>query len=288
MPLPSIVPLVERLGRAALVRDGHRARHIATPAGDLHVYDARGHGPLATTVMLHGIGATATAYAPILRRLQRRTRRVIALEYPGHGFSGPPAKRLSPDVLFEGVTHALDELLEEPAVLCGNSLGGAVALHYAVTRPSRVRALCLVSPAGARVTDDEMNALLRSFDLATRADALEFLGRIYHRVPRWWPLLAHELLTLFARPAVRDLLETATVEHAPTAEALRALTMPILLLWGESERLLPESALTYFRANLPPHSVIERPEACGHSPHLDRPRWIGERFEQFIRELPRS
>jgi len=288
MQLPSIVPLVERLGRAALIRRGHRVRHVPTPAGDMHVYDARGHGPLATTVMLHGIGATAAAYAPILNRLQRRTRRVIALEYPGHGFSGPPTRRLSPDVLFESAAHALDELLEEPAVLCGNSLGGAVALHYAVTRPLRVRALCLVSPAGARITDDEMNVLLRSFDMSSRADALDFLERIYHRVPRWWPLLAHELLAVFARPAVRDLLETATVEHAPTAEALRALPMPILLLWGESERLLPASALAYFRANLPPHSVIEQPEACGHSPHLDRPRWIGERIERFVRELPRS
>jgi len=288
MRLPSIVPLVERIGRAALIRRGHRARHVPTPAGDLHVYDARGRGPLAPTVMLHGIGATATSYASILTRLQQRTRRVIAVEYPGHGFSGPPKQRLSPDVLFESVTHALDELLEEPAVLCGNSLGGAVALHYAVTRPSRVRALCLVSPAGARVSDDEMNALLRSFDLSSRADALEFLNRIYHRVPRWWPLLAHELLAVFAKPAVRDLLETATVEHAPTAEALRTLPMPILLLWGESERLLPTTALNYFRENLPPHTVIERPEACGHSPHLDRPRWIGERIERFVRELPRS
>lgn len=287
MRLPSVVPLVERLGRASLIRKGHRARHVPTHAGELHVYDARGHGPLATTVMLHGIAATAAGYAPILTRLQRRTRRVIALEYPGHGFSGPPKQKLSPDVLFDSVTHALDELLEEPAVLCGNSLGGAVALHYAVTRPSRVRALCLVSPAGARVTNEEMTALLRSFDLSSRADAMKFLDRIYHRVPRWWPLLAHELVTVFSRPAVRDILETATVDHAPTAEALRALPMPILLLWGRSERLLPSSALEYFRANLPPHTVIEQPEACGHSPHLDRPRWIGERIEQFIRELPR-
>jgi pimeloyl-ACP methyl ester carboxylesterase len=288
MPLPSIFPVVERLGRASLIRRGHRPRYVATGAGDVHVYDARGHGPLATTVMLHGIGATATSYAPILTRLQGRARRVIAPEYPGHGFSGPPTRKLSPDVLFDCITQALDEVLEEPAVICGNSLGGAVALHYAVTRPSRVRALCLVSPAGARVTVEEMNALLRSFDLSTRADALEFLDRIYHRVPRWWPLLAHELITLFSRPAVRDILETATVDHAPTAEALRALPMPILLLWGQSERLLPSSALQYFRENLPPHAIIERPEACGHSPHLDRPRWIGARIERFIRELPRS
>lgn len=284
----SLVPLVERLGRASLLRSGHRTRHVATPAGPMHVYDARGRGSLPTTVMLHGIGSNATSFAPMLRYFQRRTRRIVALEYPGHGFSGQASGRLTPDALFDAVSHALDEVLEEPAVLFGNSLGGAVALHYAIARPSRVRALVLVSPAGARLTDDEMRTLVESFSMRTRGDALKFLARIYHRVPRWWPLLAHELLDVLGKPAVREILETATVDHAPLASELRALTMPILFLWGSSERLFPESALDYFRENLPPHAIIERPDGCGHSPHLEKPRLLMERIDRFLRELPRS
>ncbi len=284
----SLVPWVERLGRAALLRAGHRARHLESPAGPMHLYDARGRGALPTTVMLHGIGSTATSFSPLLRHLRNRTRRVVALEYPGHGFSGAPSQRLTPDVLFESVTHVLDEVLEEPAVLFGNSLGGAVALHYAIARPARVRALILVSPAGARLTDDEMRQLVESFSMSSRADALRFLARIYHRVPRWWPLLAHELLEVLGKPVVRDLLETATVDHAPSAEQLRALPMPILFLWGRSERLFPETALEYFRANLPGHALIEHPEGCGHSPHLEKPGLLIERIDRFLRELPRT
>lgn len=287
MPI-SIVPWMERLGRAGLVRDGHRTRHVSTPAGPMHVYDARGRGPLPPFVMLHGIGSTATSFAPMLRHMMRRTRRVIAVEYPGHGFSGTPSKRLSPDVLFEAVTHALDELIEEPAVVFGNSLGGAVGMHYAIARPARVRGLVLVSPAGARVSDSEMQHLVDSFALETRADAMKFLRRIYHRVPRWWPLLAHELLDVLGKPAVRELLQSAKVDHAPLAEELRALPMPILFLWGQSERLFPATALEYFRNNLPPHAVIEQPEGCGHSPHLEKPGFLIDRIDRFLRELPRS
>lgn len=284
----SLVPLVERVARASLIRNGHRARHVSTPIGEVHVFDARGDGPLPTTVMLHGIGSNATSFAPLLRRLRRRTRRVIAVEYPGHGFSGPPSRRLTPDALFEAVTHALDEVLEEPAVVFGNSLGGAVALHYAIARPSRVRALILVSPAGARISDEEMRALVESFSMQTRKDALKFLARIYHRVPRWWPLFAHELLDVLGKPVVRDLLETASIDHAPAPAELRALPMPILLLWGSSERLFPATALEYFQGNLPPHAIIERPEGCGHSPHLEKPRALMDRIEEFLRSLPRS
>jgi pimeloyl-ACP methyl ester carboxylesterase len=284
----SLVPLVERLGRAALMREGHRTRHIDSPAGPMHLYDARGEGALPTTVMLHGIGSTAASFAPLLRHLRKRTRRIIALEYPGHGFSGTPSRRLTPEVLFEAVTHVLDDVLEEPAVIFGNSLGGAVALHYAIARSSRVRALMLVSPAGARISDDEMRALVESFSMSTRADALRFLARIYHRVPRWWPLLAHELLEVLGKPAVRELLETASVDHAPTPEQVRGLSMPILFLWGRSERLFPETALEYFRANLPPHAIIEHPEDCGHSPHLEKPALLTDRIDRFLRDLPRT
>lgn len=46
------------------------------------------------------------------------------------------------------MTEALDALLPEPAIVCGNSLGGAVALHYALARPEKVLGLVLLSPAG--------------------------------------------------------------------------------------------------------------------------------------------
>jgi pimeloyl-ACP methyl ester carboxylesterase len=66
-------------------------------------------------------------------------------------------------------------------------------------------------------------------------------------------------------------------------ESLSALEMPILLLWGQSERLLPPSALAYFRRHLPPHAIIEEPAGFGHSPHVDDPVRLGERLLAFAR-----
>src|SRR5690606_33602113 len=153
----------------------------------------------------------------------------------------------------------------------GNSLGGAVALRYAITRPSRVRALVLLSPAGARVPDSEWQRLKALFDIRSRAQAQAFVARLYHEPPWFLPLLAHEFPATFARRAVRELLESATAEHAPTPEALASLPMPILLLWGKSERLLPRAHLEWFAAHLPSHAVIEEPDGIGHCPHFDAP-----------------
>ena len=52
--------------------------------------------------------------------------------------------------------------------------------------------------------------------------------------------------------------------------------MPVLLLWGESEKLLPAERLDYFRAHLPPHAEIHVVERFGHVPQVERPERAGD------------
>jgi pimeloyl-ACP methyl ester carboxylesterase len=280
---PVLIPLTERLGRYALRRRGVQTRWMPTPLGRLHVYDAPGRGPLPTTVLLHGISSSATPFGPVLERLRRHVRRVVAPDYPGHGFTPPPAGPLTPDGLLGAVTGALDALLDEPAIVVGNSMGGLLALHYAIARPERVRALVLVSPGGAPSTDAEWSALKGAFDFDSRAGGLAFLGRVYHRTPFIARLVAHELPAAIGRRVVRDLLASATNELAPTPAELAALPMPVLLVWGRSERLLPDSHLDYYARHLPTRTVVERPEGFGHCPHVDEPGRVAERIVSFAR-----
>ena len=280
---PVLLPYAEKLGRLALRRRGVQSRFVETPLGKVHVYDARGRGNLPTTVLLHGIGSAATPFGTVLGHLQRDVRRVIAPDYPGHGFSSHHAPPLTPQALFESVEGALHSLVDEPCILVGNSLGGAVAMMYAIDHPERVRALVLVSLAGAHSSSEEWRELRRTFELDSRADATAFVERLYHSPPWFLPLLVHEFPALLGRRAVRDLLDAATNDHLPTPDALGALRMPILLLWGQSERLLPDSHLAYFRRHLPAHAVIERPQGFGHCPHFDAPRELAARIVAFAR-----
>jgi len=286
---PVLLPIAERLGRAILQRRGIATSHVTTPLGRLHTYDAPGRGDLPTTVLLHGLGSAATPFGQVFAHLHRHVRRLVAPDYPGHGFSlHGTAERLTPRLLFESVAMALDSTVTEPAIVIGNSLGGALALRYALDRPNRVRALVLVSPAGARSTEEEWTALKAAFDIRSRAHARAFLRRLYHRPPWFTELLAHELPETISRRAVRELLESASNDDAPEPDALSSLQMPILLVWGRSERLLPETHFEYFSRHLPRHAVIERPEGFGHCPHFDAPRVLARRIVTFARTSLRS
>lgn len=280
---PVLLPLAERLGRVVLKRRGITSGVVETPHGPLHTYDAPGAGNLPPAVLLHGLGSAATPFGQVLAHLQRHVKRVVAPDYPGHGFSHHASGRLTPDRLFESVGAALDTTLQEPAIVIGNSLGGAMALRYALARPKNVRALVLVSPAGARSSDEEWAALKAAFDVRSRAQARAFAERLYHRTPWFLPLMAHELPDTLGRRAVREILESASNDDIPPPETLTSLAMPILLVWGRSERLLPETHLQYFTRHLPKHAVIERPEGFGHCPHFDAPHILARRIIAFAR-----
>jgi pimeloyl-ACP methyl ester carboxylesterase len=277
------LPFVERAGRFALNRRGFASRRVPTPLADLHAYEARGFGELPTVTILHGIGSGATAFGATLARLRPHVRRLVALDLPGHGFSAAPETTLTPEALFHGLHAALDQLVGEPMLLLGNSLGGALAIRYAVEHPDRVLGLVLASPAGARVSDDEWRALVRDFKIESAAEARRLLARLYHRAPWYMPAVAVGFRDVMQRRPIRDLLETATLDDLPAPERLRALPMPVLLLWGQSERILPASSLDYFRRHLPPHALVEEPTGFGHCPHFDDPKRLASRVVEFAR-----
>ncbi len=277
------LPVAQKLARYAMNRRGMTSRTVRVAGVALHVYDGAGQGSLPPLVFLHGLGSAGAAFAGVAARLRPHVKRIVIPELPGHGFSAHGGAAVTPEILNDAVDAAITRVLDEPAIVYGNSLGGALAIKYALARPERVRALVLVSPAGAALPETDWNALLASFDVATPLEARRFLDKLYHRPPWFLAVVAREFPHLLANPAVREILASVRPEHSPTRDELQSLAMPILFLWGRSEKLLPASALAYFREHLPAHALIEEPEGYGHTPQLEVPARLSERILQFVR-----
>lgn len=284
-----VMPVLERVTRAVLVRRGVESRHIDTPIARVHVYDAPGEGSRKPVVLLHGIGASASPFAPFLARLRKTSRRVLAIDAPGHGLSSPPRSTLDPERLFESIMHVLDRELREPALVVGCSLGGAMALKYAQHATNRVAGLVLASPGGAPVDDPhEREQFLRLFQVENIRDAHAFLERLHHQVPWYGPLIVPDLIRLFKNPAVRSILRTVRPEHFFKPEDFSSLSMPIRVLWGRSDRVIPTCCLEFFKQNLPAHTVFEEPHGVGHSPHVDAPRLFMAAIHKSLDDVSKS
>lgn len=267
-----------------MLLDGYRSRYVPTNAGRVHVLDARGQGPLPPVVLLHGLSSAGVHLLPLLRRLRGHVRRVVAPDLLAHGFSDSPPVMRS-ELMKSALVDALDDVIDEPSVVYGNSMGGLAAVHYALARPARVRALVLSSPGGAAMDEAELRRFARGFSMATHDDALRFVDRVLARKSRFRQLLAWGVRRQFRDPRVRALLSALAPADLLRPEQLAALSMPVLLVWGRDERILPRAHYEFFRRHLPGDARIEQPEGFGHAPYLDDAGAVARQILAFVAEV---
>ena len=280
-----LLPLAERMIRRRLHGLGITSARLTTAAGDLHYYKAGGPERLPPLVILHGFGANATSFARVLAHLHTRVGSILAPDAPAHGFSGARGAPLTVDLAYAGIAELLLRRLDEPAVLYGNSMGGAFALRFALEHPDRVRGLFLSSPAGAALDAQDFATLRGVFRVRSLGHARRLVDSLTHK-PAWFnPLVTPDLLWRFGRGPLRAVLESFQPVHMFTAEQLADLRAPTLVQWGRSERILPPASLEFFRRALPPHVVFEEPEDFGHCPYMDRPRDVAVRIADYVRSL---
>lgn len=263
---------------------GVDSRDITVSGQRVHRYRLSGTGSGPPVVLLHGLGSSANAFSRVFFGLQRHFRSVWAIDLPGNGFSPLPATGPAP--LEQQVRLVLEFFatqIHEPVFLVGNSLGGAMSMYAASEAPQAVRALSLVSPAGARVEPERLASLKKSFDLLSTSEARKLTRRLFHRTPLAYELFAGQLKVLYGSPAVRGVLQEVKETDFIEPERLAKLSMPTQLVWGQSEKLLPYEGLQYFRAHLPPHAEIHEVLGFGHIPQMERPAQLVDLLVGFAR-----
>jgi pimeloyl-ACP methyl ester carboxylesterase len=256
-------------------------RLVPAGRGTLRVYEAQGEGTLPALVLLHGLAAgSAAQFVPWLLLGRRSFRRVIALDLPGHGRS-PPLPVMNTPALYDAVVAALDGILDEPPVVYGNSLGGAVALHFGLVRPAR--GLVLASPAGTPLREELLEALLSRMRVGSADAARALLSELEGAPAACARLVAEDVRARFSRAHIRALVDSVRNEHGFTPRMLQSLQTPTLVLWGATDRLLPPEMLVYYRTWLP--ARFERPPGVGHVPHVEAPLATWRRLVRFAEEV---
>jgi pimeloyl-ACP methyl ester carboxylesterase len=223
------------------------------------------------------------AFEPLLEPLSRE-REVIAIDMPGFGASPtlPIGVEPTAEAIAEAVADFLDSKGIERPLVCGLSLGGWVGLELA--RRGRARALVLISPAGfaSPAEGPIVRAQLRLSRLGatrglpavkrilrTRLGATIALGgMIGHpdRVPYDDAVAMSEGV---AAPTGWDCTLRATTDLSFTAG--EQVDVPVTLLWGTKDRLLPPKRMAPRLLEQIPHARHVPIEGAGHLPMWDAP-----------------
>ncbi|HCH95710.1 MAG TPA: alpha/beta hydrolase [Erythrobacter sp.] len=277
-----------------------QAKYGAAPSRMLAVGDGRqvhvrDEGPRdAPIVLLHGSNADLHTWQAWTDALSADYR-VVRFDQRGHGLTGPAADADYSIETFAGdIDAVVDALGVERFVLAGNSMGGAIAMQYAIASPDRLDGLVLVDASGAPIERNADGNI--AFKLAAMPGVGSVMSQVLPRslverslsqsvsnqkivtgeaVDRYWELARY--------PGNRDATRArfSTPRSAFSAEQVAQTDVPTLVMWGEEDKLIPYEAAGWYMDHLPDATLAAYP-GIGHLPMEEAPERSAADLQQWL------
>jgi pimeloyl-ACP methyl ester carboxylesterase len=230
-------------------------------------------------LFLHGASG-APVILPFMEKLAQRFD-VLVPEHPGYGLSDEPEWL---DNIHDVAYFYLDFLRQlslDRVTVVGSSMGGWMAMEMAIRDTSRIKSLVLVSPAGISAPHVQPTDI---FLLPPE----EVVRRLFHD-----PKLAEQRLAEPVTPESLDISlknrhTTARLAWEPRlhdphlAKWLHRIDVPVQLIWGEHDRILPVQYADTYRKLLP-KAEIAIVKGAGHLPHAEKPEEFCDLVTRFAR-----
>lgn len=259
----------------------YRLKKTVLSQGKIASYEYPGSPGAKTVVIFHGIGVSAVHFYQLLIRFRLKGYRVLALDLPSHGLSSDLSVPLTPRALYQTLCEWVQAQHCEPFLLIGNSLGGLLALKYAFFHPQQVSHLVVNSPAGGFHSPQGWERLKADLLIQTLDQSAEFLKRVYHQPPFYLPWLTLFFYLNMHRLGILQLLQSAEWKDFQIFRTARSQQLPILFVWGKSEKLLTPDSLLWYQQHLGGPIEFEYPENLGHCAHMECPAWFVKRIDTF-------
>lgn len=258
-----------------------------------------GSGPVL--LLVHGMAGTCANWESVIEPLAIG-HTVIAPDFPGHGASAPGGGDYSLGALASSLRDLMLSLGHERATLVGHSLGGGVAMQFTYQYPEMVERLVLVSSGGL---GPDVSPILRAAALpgadlfiSATAGVGKQIGSVVSRgfgllglrpnadlaeITRGYATLSDPGRRKAFLATLRSVVDTEGQRIGALDRLYLAETLPLLIIWGENDPIIPVEHGREAHAALP-SSQLEIFEDTGHVPMLERPGHFIAALERFLAE----
>ena len=253
-------------------------------------------------VLLHGFSDSADCWRPTLAELAKLGRRAIAVDLPGFG----QAARLDREAeilpqldafVAAAVEHEASRSPTGDVILSGNSMGGAASLRAAENPALPLAGIVPVAPAGLDMArwisiiegEAPLRWLMRSPLPVPEIVVREIVGRMYRTMAFARPgEVDAAAVSSFTRhvSSKRDVVRILGTGHRLVAELrdpfdLDRIACPVLLVWGERDRMVLARSGSEKVLEVVAGSAIVLIEDCGHCPQVECPDRMAELLVEF-------
>jgi pimeloyl-ACP methyl ester carboxylesterase len=277
--------------------------HLTLGGVATRALELEGDGP--PLVLLHGFADSADTWRRTLDLLARRGRRALAVDLPGYGDADPlnadePVLEQYRVFTRAVVEHASAEAGGAGVLLCGNSLGGAIALRAGEEDDLPLTAIVPVAPAGLDMPrwfalierDPFVRALLATPVPLPQIVVRGVVGQAYRALAFAAPRrAAAEVVGSFtaqlrSRNAVAAVLANGRrlLPELHDCFELEQVRVPILLIWGDRDRMVTHEGARHVLHALP-DTTYTLLDGVGHCPQVEAPQRFVDALEAFTATL---
>jgi pimeloyl-ACP methyl ester carboxylesterase len=268
-------------------------RRVEVDGREVSVVDSGGDGP--PLLWLHGLGGIWQNWLLNIPAFMG-SHRCVAIDLPGFGQSEPPAGEISIHNFAKTVDRVCQLMELECPVVIGNSMGGFVGAELAVSFPTRVAKLVLISAAGLSteyLAREPLLAAARAFAVLTAHTGLR--GSPVVKRARLRRLALQAIVRYPERLSVPLTTELVAGANAPGflsafdavmgysfRDKLERIEVPVLIVWGRNDMLVPVQDAEMFEHLIGDNARAVIFEDTGHLAMLERPSRFNELVSSFI------
>lgn len=249
--------------RRALASAGFSKHTIESRAGTQTVWE-KGSGQIL--VLLHGAGDNAGSFAQVAPEFAARYH-VVVPDLAGHAESAPAEGPLSIQSMLDGLDAVINARSGgQPVILVGNSLGAWLATVYANQYPERVDRIVATGGGPLRGERNDLAHLP-----ASREEAARIFEAVMDRGSQKPPgFVLDDIVRQAQSGPMKRMSESKDIEHFLLDGRLQGFQVPVDLVWGESDQLVP---LTYAKRmqDVMPATRLTIIPRCGHVPQQECP-----------------
>jgi pimeloyl-ACP methyl ester carboxylesterase len=274
--------LVDRQIDAKLKLHGVHSNYVTVNGYRMHYLVGGSGRPL---LLVHGLGSRGEDWANLIPQLIHSGNHVYALDLLGYGDSDQPRDaRYSISQQAAMVEGFLDSQHLQQVDMAGWSMGGWIAMQVALQQPQRVRRLVLLDSAGLRFQLSFDPALFQPVSPMDLVKLEEIL------IPHPRPLPGFLAMAMLRRGDHVGWVVRRSVQSMLTGEdlvdgKLGALTMPVLIGWGDQDKLIPLSVGYRLHQQIL-QSVLDVYDGCGHLAPQDCVSQVGPSVVDFLNAQP--
>ena len=262
----------------------------------VHYRDEGNPSDSTPLVLIHGTSSslhTWDSLVSIMLASSNNKRRIIRFDLPAFGITGPnPENYYAGDYYVRFLDSFLNAMHINKCALAGNSLGGAIAWQYTVAHSDKIAKLILLDAAGYPLKDEKGSL---GFKLASTPVINNLLLYI---TPKFLirksletvfydnALISDAIVTRYHEMLLREGNRAATLSlfknrTATSAEPIKTISQPTLILWGEYDHLLAVDNAYLFQKDIK-GSILTVYKNIGHTPMEEIPQAVAADIQSFM------